>query len=309
VETNRVREVRKDEVTDEDHGVVSRLSSSWVLLSWVTDNSESWLVSYDLDVLDLVEVTGLEELLFEDESQNTLDGSGRLVLVKTKLKVLSVDGEVISVHAQDEVERRLVSLGWLEVSENSFWVSEDVLWTDESEHGSLHGENSGFGGDGSRGSLRVTQLFTGSDGSKRNVVSNGHSDGRLDLLETGTHESPVSNGRGDGTVDNVVNPVGLEGENFCESTSDLIREKHGLKDHSSVDVLVLVSSSYRDWVEIVVSELSSLVTFNTISKSEDCSIGVPFSHSRRIGTNGFFGWHEGLGAETSGVSLLSGVDS
>jgi hypothetical protein len=297
------------EITDINHRVVSGLSSGWVFLGWVTNDSESWFVGNDLDLFNLVEVSGLEELVFVDESEDSFDGSSRLVLVETQLEVHTVDGEIASIHTEDDVERRLVTFNWFELSEDGFWVSEDVLWSDESEHGSLHGEDGGFGGDTGGGSLRVTQLLSGSDGSERNVVSNSHTDGRLNLLETGTHQSSVGDSGGDGTVNDVIDSVVLESKHFSESSSDFVTEKHRLESEGTVDVLVLVGSSDRNWVEIVVSEFSGLVSLNSISVSENGSVGIPFSDSGGVGADGLLSQSQRLGSEASGVSLFSGVES
>lgn len=110
-------------------------------------------------------------------------------------------------------------------------------------------------------------------------------------------------------MDDVVNSVVLQGEDLSKSSSDLITEEHGFEGEGTIDVLVLVGGSDRDWVEVIVAELSSLVTGNSISVPEDGTIGVPLSHGGGIGANGLFGRGESLGTEASGVSLLSGIDS
>jgi hypothetical protein len=70
------------------------------------------------------------------------------MLIKTKLKVHSHNGKIVTFVGQVDVEWA-GAVGIFEVSENSFWVSEDVLWTNETSHGSLDAHDGGFSGDGS----------------------------------------------------------------------------------------------------------------------------------------------------------------
>lgn len=230
---------------DIDHGVISRLSGGWVLLGWVTDDSEGWLVGNDVDVLDDIDVIALDEIVFEEEFLDTLQGTSRLMLIESQLEVHSHNGEIISVHRDNDIEGG-ISLGWLVQSEDGFRVSEDILGSNESVHGSLDAEESGLSGDGSGGSLRVGELFSGSDGSEWDIVSAEHTDGVLDLLWGGLHEGTVGADGSDSSVNDVVDLVALEGENLTESSSDFVLEDHSLEGDVSVDILILVGGGDDD---------------------------------------------------------------
>ena len=69
--------------TDIDHGVVSTLSGGGVFLGWVSDDSESWLVGDDVYILDDVDIVLLDEVMFQKEFLDTLEGTGRLVLIES----------------------------------------------------------------------------------------------------------------------------------------------------------------------------------------------------------------------------------
>lgn len=68
---------------DIDHGVVSTLSGGGVFLGWVSDDSESWLVGDDVYILDDVDIVLLDEVMFQKEFLDTLEGTGRLVLIES----------------------------------------------------------------------------------------------------------------------------------------------------------------------------------------------------------------------------------
>lgn len=197
----------------------------------------------------------------------------------------SHNSEIISVHRNNDIKRR-VSLSWLVQSENSLRVSEDILRSNESVHGSLDAKEGSLSRDGSGSSLGVRKLLTGSDGSEGDVVSAEHTNGVLNLLWSSLHEGSVGADGGDGSVDDVVDLVALEGENLTESSSDFVLEDHGLEGDVTVDVLVLVGGGDHDGVEVVVSELSGDVSLDGGVVSENGTVGVPLSDGGGVGENG-----------------------
>lgn len=291
---------------DIDHGVVSALSGGGVFLGWVSDDSESWLVGDDIDILDDVDVVLLDEVMFQKEFLDTLEGTGRLVLIESQFEVHSHNSEIISVHRNNDVKRR-VSLSWLVQSEDSLRVSEDILGSNKSVHGSLDAKEGSLSGDGGGSSLGVRKLLTGSDGSEWDIVSAEHTDGVLNLLWSGLHEGSVGADGGDGSVDDVVDLVGFEGENLTESSSDFVLEDHGLEGDVTVDVLVLVGGGDHDGVEVVVSEFSGDVSLDGGVVSENGTVGVPLSDGGGVGENGLLEGDLFIRSEASRVAFLGFV--
>lgn len=85
--------------------------------------------------------------------------------------------------------------------------------------------------------------------------------------------------------------VSLQGENFTESTSDFILENHCFESESSIDSIIYVGCSNNDWIEIIMSELTSL-SLGIISITEDCTIWIPLSDSWGVGDNSLLNWDE-----------------
>lgn len=221
--------------------MVGGLSGGGVSLGGVSDDAEGWLIGHDLDALDGVGVAWLHESVLVEELHNSLDGACGLMLIESKLEVHAHDREVITFHAQIDVEGT-VSLGGFIESEDCLRVSEDILGADKAFHGSSHAEDGCLSADGCGGSLAVGQLLAGSDGSEGDVVGAEHTDGMLDLLRGGSQHGPIGGGAGNGSMDHVVNLVGLQTEGLAESASDLIDEDHSLGDLVASDESVLLGS-------------------------------------------------------------------
>mmetsp|Transcript_39361 Transcript_39361/g.35051 ORF Transcript_39361/g.35051 Transcript_39361/m.35051 type:complete len:274 (-) Transcript_39361:666-1487(-) len=191
VEISDFKSLSEQSGDDINHRVISRLSGGGVSLGGVTDDTESGFVGQDLDVTDTVGVAVFQELVLGQQSHGTFNSTSRLMLIKTKLKVHTHNTEIITLIGEGNIEGR-VTVGGLIESEDGLRVSEDILGANKSVHGSLHTEDGGFSRNGSRSTLRVTQLLTSSDGSEGDVMGNKHTDGMLDLLGVGTHKSTVS---------------------------------------------------------------------------------------------------------------------
>lgn len=286
-----------------DHRVIGRLSRGRVTLGGVSNDAESGFVALDLDALDTVVEDGGVVLQHVD---NSLQSSSRLVLVETKLEMHTHDGEIVTRVRKDEIKGRVAVLGLLELTEESLGVAEDVTGAQESGHGALHGLDRHLGTNGSTGSLGVAQLVTGTNSSPRNVVSNNHTDGRLDLLGGGPHERTISSSRSDGSVHNVVDLVGLKTEHLGKTSTDLITEKHGTKGDVSSESLLLASSN-GNGVEVVVAELTSGVS-ELLIISEHGTVGVPLTDCRGVGENGLLGEDLGVVSKNCGTGSVLVAD-
>lgn len=196
---------------DVDHRVISRLSGLAFALGGVTNNTESRFVSDDLDFANAIEIVVLDELVLEDESLETFKSTSRLMLIKTKLEVHAHQSEVITAVGNVDIEGR-ITLGRLVESEDSFRVTEDILRSNESVHGSLNAHKSSFSGETSRGSLGVRELLSGSDGSEWNVVSAEHTNGVFHLERGSSQESAIGSNGSNSSVNDVIDLVGLQGE-------------------------------------------------------------------------------------------------
>jgi len=196
---------------DVDHGVISRLSGLAFALGGVTNNTESRFVSDDLNLANAIEIVMLDELVLEDEFLETFKSTSRLMLIKTKLEMHAHQSEVVTTVGNVNIEGR-ITLGRLVESEDSFRVTEDILRSNESVHGSLDAHKSSFGRETSRGSLGVRKLLSGSDGSEGNVVSAEHTNGVFHLERGSSQESTISSNGSDGSVNDVIDLVGFQGE-------------------------------------------------------------------------------------------------
>ncbi len=79
------------------------------------------------------------------------------MLIQTKFEMHAHDCEVTSRLAQNDVKWRFaVVFVWtdgLKLTEDSFWVSENIFWSDKTLHSSMDRNNGGLGADCSTGSL------------------------------------------------------------------------------------------------------------------------------------------------------------
>src|SRR5580700_9965031 len=136
--------------------------------------------------------------------------------------------------SQNEGERG-VALGWLESAEEAFWISEDVLGTYEPGQGSLGAQDGDFRGDRRAGAFRIAELFARAYGAPGDVMGYDHADRAFDLLWGASHETGVDGGGGDGSVDDVVDLVSFQAENFRETTPDLVQKDHAQERGGAVE--------------------------------------------------------------------------
>ena len=271
---------------DVDHRVVCGLPGRWGFLGGVSDDAEGGLVGDDVDVLDVFDLVVLGEFSVEDYLLQALEGAGRLVLVESELEVHAHHGEVRPAVGEGDVEGG-VSAGLLEIPEDGFGVSEDVLGSDEPAPCSLDAHDGGLGGDGRGGALGVAELLSCPDGAPRDVVGHEHADRVLDFHRGGADQRAVGADRGDGAVDHVVDLVALQGEDLAEPAPDLVLKGHGLEGGGAVDPGVHVGGGNDNRIEVVVAELTGL-SFGVVCVAEDCSVGVPFPDSGAVGHDGLF---------------------
>ena len=196
---------------DVDHGVISRLSGLAFALGGVTNNTESRFVSDDLNLANAIEIVVLDELVLEDEFLETFKSTSRLMLIKTKLEVHAHQSEVVTTVGNVDIEGR-ITLGRLVESEDSFRVTEDILRSNESVHGSLNAHKSSFSRETSRGSLGVRELLSSPDGSEGDVVSAEHTNGVFHLERGSSQESTISSNCSNSSVNDVIDLVGFQGE-------------------------------------------------------------------------------------------------
>lgn len=128
--------------------MVGTLSCFGVHLGWVTDDAIGWFICGDLDFLYVFEVASVQDGfgILADQVDQAVDGACTLVLIQSKFEVHAHDSEVFAGVGKDQVEGRfVVACGWFKLSEQRLWVSKDVLWPNESSHGSVHGLDGHFG--------------------------------------------------------------------------------------------------------------------------------------------------------------------
>mmetsp|Transcript_19105 Transcript_19105/g.51078 ORF Transcript_19105/g.51078 Transcript_19105/m.51078 type:complete len:207 (-) Transcript_19105:152-772(-) len=113
-------------------------------------------------------------------------------------------------------------------------------------------------------------------------MRHGHADGAFYLLHRGTEQRSVHSSRGDGTVHHVVDLVALEAEDLREPSPDFVQADHGTESRLPVNVTSHLCSSDDNWVEVVVTELASVVPWDARVESKDCPVGVPLAYGRRV---------------------------
>lgn len=139
---------------------------------------------------------------------DSLDSTSTLGLIQAKFKVHLHDGEVTSRLTEHNVKGRLfMTVGGLELAEYSLWVSEDVLWSDEALHGSVHALDGCLSADCCTCSFTVAELLACSDGSPRDVVGHHHTNSVFDLERSRSKHSPINTCGCDCPVNYVINFV------------------------------------------------------------------------------------------------------
>jgi hypothetical protein len=115
-------------------------------------------------------------------------------------------------------------------------------------------------------------------------MSNEHANGRLYMLHRSIDKSTVGNDRGNGSMDHMVDLELLQWKDLGQSTPDLILQDHCFKSPLAIDLLRLERGSNNNWVEIIMTELTSLKLRLSFSIPKDCSIGVPLPNSSAVGS-------------------------
>jgi len=131
-----------------------------------------------------------------------------------------------------------------------------------------------------------------------------HTDGVFDLFRSGSHQGSVGADSGDSSVNDMVDFVSLEGENFAKSSSDFVLQNHSFQSHLSINIFILMGSSDNCGIEIIMSKFSSCVSWNVSVISENGTIAVPFSNSRGIGEDCLFDWNLFFRTDASGVTVF-----
>mmetsp|Transcript_36279 Transcript_36279/g.81963 ORF Transcript_36279/g.81963 Transcript_36279/m.81963 type:complete len:570 (-) Transcript_36279:66-1775(-) len=282
---------------DEGHGVVGRLPCLGVLLRRVPDDAIGGLVRDDVDLLDGIGAGRGQRLVLHQQSDQALEGAGRLVLVEADLEVHAADGEVRAGVREHEVERarartppNLVAQGdvdevlvlgsarcRLEETEDALRVAEYVLGPHKAAHRSSHGEHGRLRGDGGRGPLGVRELFACADGAEGHVVRHSHANGALDLLRCGPEHRAVHGRGGDGAVQDVVDLVALETEHLGKPAADLVEADHRAQGRLAVDLAGNLRGSHDNAIKVVVPELARRVAGDRGVVAEDGAVGVPLA--------------------------------
>ena len=268
----------KQRADDVDHRVVGRLARLRIALRGVADDAERRFVRDDVDRLDLVGI--LENLrVLTDEREDALQRARRLVLVEAELEVHAHDREIAARVREDEVEWA-VAVRLLELAEHALRIAENVARPEESAHRAHHGKNGHFRRNRGRCALRVTQLLTRANRAPRDVVGNSHTDRALDLLGGCAHHRAVGRGARDRAVNDVIDLVGLEREDFGEAAADLVDANHAAQRVRAVTPLLLRCGN-GDGVEVVVAELARGVAELRV-ETEVGAVRVPLAHGVRV---------------------------
>lgn len=98
-------------------------------------------------------------------------------------------------------------------------------------------------------------------------------------------------------MNNVINFVSLQRENFCQSSSNLIQTQHSFQCLISCDLRVIQWSSNHNWIKVIMSKLSSLMSFFWRVIAEHSSIWIPLSDCGWICGNGLLYRDELLGSK------------
>ena len=77
----------------------------------------------------------------------------------------------------------------------------------------------------------------------------------------------------------MINFVRFETENLSQSATNLIQKQHSFESVLTWVLASWMASSKHNWVEVVVSKLSSLVTFQIWVVAKHSSVRIPFSDS------------------------------
>ncbi len=218
------------------------------------------------------------------------------MLVQAQLEVHAHDGEVVAAGAQRQVERAgAYRFGRLEQAEDRLGIAKDVGWPDETAHRPPHTEHGDFRTDGGRGALGIGKLLAGPNRAEGNIVGHHQADRRFDLFRRGAQNRAVRSGRADGAVDDMIDLVVLQREDFGQSSANFVQQDHGPQGLSTVETAEL-RGGHCHRIEVVVAELS----FGSVAGrvvAEVRAVGVPLAHRGAVGHHGFLGHHLGARSE------------
>lgn len=86
----------------------------------------------------------------------------------------------------------------------------------------------------------------------------------------------------------MVNFIGFQRKNFCQSSSDLIQKNHAFQCILTWVLLIVLTCRYNHWIIIVMPELPRIMTLSSLIKPEYRAIWVPFSDCWAVGNYCFF---------------------
>ena len=88
-------------------------------------------------------------------------------------------------------------------------------------------------------------------------------------------------------MDNMINLIRFETEDFTEPATDLIEEDHAFEGVLTIVLGIVLASGNYDRVEIVVAKFTGIMALDGRVVPEDGSVGVPLSDGRTICHNSF----------------------
>ena len=163
----------KDSADNVDHWMISWLSCWWCFLGRISNDTESWFISYDVDVLNVWKFVLCCKLWVMDHFLKTFQSSSWLMLIQTQLEVHTHNSKVTTLVWKGNIEW-WGSISFFIPSKDWLRIGENILRSYKTSHCSLDTHKSSFSWDSCWSSFWVTQLFSCSDSSPRNVVSNIH---------------------------------------------------------------------------------------------------------------------------------------
>ena len=99
--------------------MIGTLPSCWIFLGWITNDSISWLISYNVNGFNIACIATIEDFLMilYDQIHHTLYGTRTLMFVEAKFEMHSHEREVVTCICQNDVKWRLVCVSGLKLSE------------------------------------------------------------------------------------------------------------------------------------------------------------------------------------------------
>ena len=109
-------------------------------------------------------------------------------------------------------------------------------------------------------------------------MGHNHADSMLNLKRGSPEHCSINSGWSNSSVHYMINLVALQTENFTKSTPNLVKEHHGFESILARVRIVVLASGYYDWVKIIMTKFSCIVTWDVWVVTKHSSIRVPFSH-------------------------------